>query len=242
MKMVAVLALLLASLSFDAGFALAQDKQDPPAKDPPLDPAIQKVCDMVRSRTTALVSAATGSKVKFEEAVALAAKLEETIVEESAKKLGLTADEVKDAWKKRDRKPRKIAYGDGSWIPSGGQDGGLDSQVKGTPVPDSTDLVGGGPSILTRRKPPPPGEPVPMGKPLKTREEWWATATTGERAAFVEGEFVRKASFVEKKEESKKCATCNGKGTLNVKRGGLGLTILCNRCHGTKEDLIVVYE
>ena len=226
----AALALVLASL------------QDPPAKEPPLDPAVQKVVDMVRSRCAALVSQATGSKVKFEEAVALAGKLEETIVEEAAKKLGMTADEVRDTWKKRDRKPRKIAYGDGSWIPSGGQDGGLDSQVKGTPVPDSTDLVGGGPSILTRRKPPPPGEPVPMGKPLKTKEEWWATATTGERAAFVEGEFVRKAGFVEKKEESKKCATCNGKGTLNVKRGGLGLTILCNRCHGTKEDLIVVYE
>jgi hypothetical protein len=27
-----------------------------------------------------------------------------------------------------------------------------------------------------------------------------------------------------------------------VKRGGLGLTIICNRCHGTKEDLIVIYD
>jgi hypothetical protein len=231
MKTVAVaLALLVASL------------QDPPAKEPPLDPAVQKVVDMVRARTTALVSQLTGNKVKFEEAVAQAAKLEEAIVEESAKKLGMTAEEVRETWKKRDRKPRKITYGDGSWIPNGGQDGGLDSQVKGTPVPDSTDLVGGGPSILTRRKPPPPSEPVPMGKPLKTKDEWWATATTGERAAFVEAEFVRKAAIVEKKEETKKCATCSGKGTLNVKRGGLGLTILCNRCHGTKEDVIVVYE
>lgn len=226
----AALTLLLASL------------QDPPPKEPPLDPAVQKVCDMVRARTTALVSQLAGPKVKFEDAVAQAAKLEEAIVDETAKKLSLTPDEVRDAWKKRDRKPRKLTYGDGSWIPSGGQDGGLDSQVKGTPVADSTDLVGGGPTILTRRKPPPPGEPVPLGKPLKTREEWWATATTGERAAFVEGEYVRKATIVERKEESKKCATCNGKGTLNVKRGGIGLTILCGRCHGTKEDLIVVYE
>lgn len=216
--------------------------QDPPAKDPPLDPAIQKVCDMVRARCAALVSQASGSKVKFDEAIAQAAKLEEAIVEESAKKLGMTADEVREAWRKRDRKPRKITYGDGSWIPSGGQDGGLDSSLKGTPVADSTDLVGGGPSILTRRKPPPPPEPVPLGKPLKTKEEWWATATSGERAAFVEAEFARKSAMVEKKEESKKCATCNAKGTLAVKRGGVGLTILCGRCHGTKEDLIVVYE
>jgi len=230
MKTLAAAALLLASL------------QDPPAKEPPLDPAVQKVCDMVRARTTALVSALTGNKIKFEEAVAQAPKLEEAILEESAKKLGMTVDEVRETWKKRDRKPRKITYGDGSWIPNGGQDGGLDSQVKGTPVQDSTDLVGGGPSILTRRKPPPPAEPVPMGKPLKTKDEWWATATTGERAAFVEAEFVRKAATVEKKEETKKCATCSGKGTLNVKRGGLGLTILCGRCHGTKEDLVLVYE
>src|SRR6516162_6175806 len=119
----ATLALLLASL------------QDPPAKEPPLDPAVQRVCDMVRSRTTALVSQLTGPKVKFDDAVAQAAKLEEAIVEDSAKKLGLTADEVRETWKKRDRKPHKVSYGDGSWIPSGGQDGGLDSQVKGTPVP-----------------------------------------------------------------------------------------------------------
>ena len=196
---------------------------------------------MVRSRTTALVSQLTGPKVKFDDAVAQAAKLEEAIVEDSAKKLGLTADEVRETWKKRDRKPHKVSYGDGSWIPSGGQDGGLDSQVKGTPVPDSTDLVGSGPSILTRRKPP-SSEPVPMGKPLKTKEEWWATASSGERISFVEAEYVRKSTMLEKKEESKKCATCNAKGTLNVKRGGLGLTIICNRCHGTKEDLIVIYD
>src|SRR6185436_1154086 len=115
--------------------------QDPPKPEPPLDPAVQKVCDMVRARTTALVSQLTGNKVKFDDAVAQAAKLEEAIVDESAKKLGVTADEVRETWKKRDRKPRKITYGDGSWIPAGGQDGGLDSQVKGTPVPDSTDLV-----------------------------------------------------------------------------------------------------
>jgi len=230
MKTLAALAIVLASL------------QDPPSKEPPLDPAVQKVCDMVRSRLTTLVSHATGPKVKFDEAVALAAKMEEALLEDSAKKLAMTPDEVKDAWKKRDRKPRKVTYGDGSWIPSGGQDGGLDSDVKGTPVPDSTDLVGGGPSILTRRKPPPPGEKVPLGKPLKTKDEWWATASPGERAAFVEAEFIRKATIVEKKEESKKCATCGAKGTLAVKRGGLGLTIICNRCHGTKEDLIVVYE
>ena len=108
--------------------------QEPPPKEPPADPFVEKVCEMVRSRCAALVSQASASKVKFEDALTRAAKLEETIVQESSEKLGLSPDEVREAWKKRTRKPRKLTYGDGSWIVLGGQDGGLDSDVKGTPV------------------------------------------------------------------------------------------------------------
>ena len=219
--------------------------QEPPKEEPkapPPDPFVQKVTDMVRARCSALVSAATGQKVKFEEALARAAKMEETILQESAEKLEISPDEVRDAWKKRERKPRKLSYGDGSWVVQGGQDGGLDSDVKGKPIQESTDLVGGGPSILTHRKPPPPAEPVPLGRALKTKDQWWATASGAERAAFVECEFARKSSIIDKKEDSKKCPTCNGKGSLNVNRGGVGLTVVCPRCHGTKEDVLVAYE
>ncbi|HZE99619.1 MAG TPA: hypothetical protein VE981_21615 [Planctomycetota bacterium] len=216
--------------------------QDPAPKELPPDPFVVKVTDAVRARRDALVSQATGSKVKFEDAVERASKFDAAIVDDAAEKLGVTADQIREAWAKRERKPRSIAYGDGSWIPLGGQNGGLDSDVKGTPVPETTDLVGGGPSILTRRKKPPPGEPVPLGKPLKTKEEWWATATSGERVAFVEGEFVRKSSLVEKKEEPKKCPKCSAKGTIAIARGGIGLAAVCPRCHGAKEDLVVVYE
>ncbi len=228
----ATLALLLAPL------------QDPPKEEPkapPPDPYVVKVTDLVRARLAANVSLLTGSKVKFEEAAAKAAKLEETIVSESAEKLGITADEVRDAWKKRERKPRKLTYGDGSWIVLGGQDGGLDSDVKGRPA-DTGELIPSGPSILTRRKLPPPPEPVPLGKPIKTKEEWWVSATGAERTAFVEGEFVRKSSMVDRKEDSKKCATCNAKGMLQVNRGGIGLATVCSRCHGTKEDVLLAYE
>jgi hypothetical protein len=212
--------------------------QDPAPKP---DPFVEKVAETVRARLAAQIGQATGSKSKLDEATARAAKLDEAVVDEAAKKLGVTADEVKDAWKKREKKARKVTYGDGSWIPMGGQDGGLDSDVKGTPAANDT-LIPPGPSILSRRKPPPPPEPVPLGKPLKTKDEWWTTATSAERAAFVEAEFARKSSLVEKKEETKKCATCNGKGALNVNRGGVGLTVVCGRCHGAKEDLIVQYE
>ena len=217
--------------------------QDPPKEEPkpPPDPAVVRVTDLVRSRIAAGLGKATGSKVKFEEAVEMTAKLETAALEESAEKLNLTVDEVRDAWKKRERKERKLTYGDGSWIVKGGQDGGLDTDVKGRPA-DTGELIPSGPSILTRRKPPPPAEPVPMGKPLKSKAEWWATASSGERTAFVEGEFVRKSSLFEKKEDSKKCPTCSAKGSLNVNRGGLGLTVICSRCHGTKEDVLLSYE
>ena len=133
-----ILALLLAPL------------QDPPKeepKTPPPDPFVVKVTDMVHARLAANVALLTGSKVKFEEAAAKAAKLEETIVAESAEKLGITVDEVRDAWKKRERKSRKLTYGDGSWSVLGGQDGGLDSDVKGRPA-DTGELIPSGPSII----------------------------------------------------------------------------------------------
>jgi hypothetical protein len=171
----------------------------------------------------------------------MAAKGDETVLAEAAEKLELSVDQVRDAWSKRERKVRKLTYGDGSWIVLGGQDGGLDSTVMGRPA-ESGELIPSGPSILTRRKPPPPAEPVPMGKPLKTKEEWWATATSAERSAFVEGEFVRKSALFSKQEDAKKCVTCSAKGTLNVKRGGLGLTVICNRCHGAKDDVLVNFE
>jgi len=218
--------------------------QDPPPPEPPAtppDPFVGKVSDMVRSRLAAHVSRLTGPKVKFEDAAAGAAALEETIVQEAADKLRTTADEVRAAWKKREKKPRKLTFGDGSWIPLGGQDGGLDSPLMGRPA-GTGELIPGGPSILTRRKPPPPPEPVPLGKPIPAKDQWWAGATSGERAAFVEGTFVRTSSMVDRKEDSKKCPTCNAKGTLNVRRGGIGLTVVCSRCHGAKDDLLLVYE
>lgn len=208
---------------------------------PALDPFVQKVSDSIRSKLSDRISKASSSKTTLEDAVAQAAKFDEGIVDEVAKKLGASADEVREAWKKRERKSRKISYGDGSWIVLDGQDGGLDSAVKGTPVPEEN-LMDRGPSILTRRKPPPPPQPVPMGKPLKTKAEWWTTSSPGERAAFVEAEYARKSSLVEKKEEPKKCSTCSGKGSLNTNRGGIGLTIVCGRCHGAKDDLVVSYE
>ena len=92
------------------------------------------------------------TKFKIADALQRANKIDEEVVAELAKRMKATPEEINGAWAKREMKPKTVTYGDGSWIVLGGQDGGLDSDMKGTPVADSTDLVGGGPSILTRRK------------------------------------------------------------------------------------------
>src|SRR5688572_22318866 len=93
----------------------------------------QDVADAYRQRTAALIAQYAGPKSKIDEAAALALKLDETVVEELAAKLKSTPDAVRDAWKKRERKSKKIQVGDGSWLLLDGQNGGLDSDVKGTP-------------------------------------------------------------------------------------------------------------
>jgi hypothetical protein len=211
----------------------------------PPDEATQKLVDAYRAKITALVQQTASPKVKIDEALAAAARFDERAVEELSTKLKKTPDEIKAAWAKREKKPKKVAAGDGSWIFLGGQDGGLDSAVKGTPtqVRDIADeLLDRNPSVLTKRKPKPPPEPVPLGKPLKSKDEWWATSSTDERRALVEAEWARKSAAVEKSEETKDCPTCKGKGGLNVNRGGIGLVATCARCHGAKSDLTVVHE
>lgn len=205
----------------------------------------QDVADAYRQRTAALIAQYAGPKSKIDEAAALALKLDETVVEELAAKFKSTPDAVRDAWKKRERKPKKVQVGDGSWLLLDGQNGGLDSDVKGTPKVErdiADDLIDRNPSVLTKRKKPEPPQPVPLGKPIKTRDEWWATATADERRAFLEATWARASKAVEMKGDSKDCVTCRGKGTVNVNRGGIGLTIVCARCHGAKSDVIVTYE
>jgi hypothetical protein len=204
-----------------------------------------KIVDAYRAKITALVQQTASPKIKIDEALAAAAKFDERAVEELSTKLKKTPDEIKAAWAKREKKPKKVAAGDGSWIFLGGQDGGLDSAVKGTPVQErdiADDLIDRNPSILTKRKPKPPPEPVPLGKPLKSKDDWWATSSVDERRALVEAEWARKSTSVERTEETKDCPTCKGKGGLNVNRGGIGLVATCARCHGAKSDLTVVHE
>jgi hypothetical protein len=204
-----------------------------------------EVVDAYRQRAAALIAQHAGPKNKLEEATAVAAQLDDKIVEDLAAKLKSTPDAIRDAWKSRERKSKKVLVGDGSWLLLDGQNGGLDSAQKGTPKVErdvADDLIDRNPSVLTKRKKPAPPEPVPLGKPIKTRDEWWATASADERRAFLEATWVRASKAVEMKEETKDCFGCRGKGTVNVNRGGIGLTVVCARCHGAKSDIVIAYE
>lgn len=201
--------------------------------------------DAYRQRAAALIAQHAAPKSKLEEATAAAARLDEKVVEDLAAKLKSTPDAVREAWKAREKKAKKVAVGDGSWMLLDGQNGGLDSQEKGTPKVErdvAQDLIDRNPSVLTKRKKPEPPEPIPLGKPIKTRDEWWASATTDERRAFLEAAWVRGSKAVEMKEETKDCSGCRGKGTVHVNRGGIGLTVVCARCHGAKSDLVLTWE
>ena len=203
------------------------------------------VVEAYRSRAAALIAQHAGPKSKLEESAALAARLDEKVVEDLAAKLKATPDAIREAWKAREKKSKKVVVGDGSWMLLDGQNGGLDCDLKGTPKVErdiADDLIDRNPSVLTKRKKAPPPEPVPLGKPIKTRDEWWASATTDERRAFLEATCVRASKAVEMKEETKDCSGCRGKGTVHVNRGGIGLTVVCARCHGAKSDLVLSYE
>lgn len=205
----------------------------------------QDVAEAYRARASALIVQLASPKAKIEESAAAALKLDETVVEELAAKFKSTPDAVREAWSKREKKPKKVQVGDGSWLLLDGQNGGLDSAATGTPKVErdiADDLIDRNPSVLTKRKKPEPPQSVPLGKAIKTKDEWWASATTDERRACIEATWARKSKAVQMTEESKDCATCRGKGTVNVNRGGIGLTVICARCHGAKSDLVVTYE
>src|SRR5688572_4889893 len=85
------------------------------------------VVDAYRSRAAALIAQAAGPRSKIAEAVAGAAKLDEKVVEDLATKFKSTPDAVREAWKARERKSKKVVVGDGSWLLLDGQNGGLDS-------------------------------------------------------------------------------------------------------------------
>jgi len=206
-------------------------------------------------RTSLFNQYASATKYKIGEALQHAGKIDEEVVAELAKRMKSTPEEISAAWGKRELKPRTVSYGDGSWIVKGGQDGGLDTDAKTQPNanPNGNNnnngrnnggfgFQGGGGNKTTGGKANPQNQPVPLGKKLETKDEWWSTASSSDRRNLIEAEYAKNSAAVKKEVKTKKCSVCNGEGIRKETRQGVACECKCLRCHGSKEDDIVVYQ
>ena len=187
------------------------------------------------------------TKYKIAEVLQRANKIDEEVVAELAKRNKATPEEINAAWAKREMKPRTVGYGDGSWIVKGGQDGGLDTDAKTQPQANQNRNQGNNGGFGFGGRSQPKGgqnnQPQPLGKKMETKDEWWATASTSDRRNFVEAEYAKNSAAVKKEVKSKKCSVCNGEGMRKETRQGYPIdNIKCLRCHGAKEDEIIIYQ
>jgi len=187
----------------------------------------QRVPDAYRARLLEKLAQAA-RLAKFPEARAAVAQLDDEIVKDLAEEMKSTPDEIRTAWGRREKKPRKIWFGTGSWIILGGQSGGLDTDAKFIPVQRNTD------------KSPPP--PIPLGLKLDTPEDWWEKASKYDRLDWLEAEYGRTSAAVSRTLRERRCSRCVGEGEMRVSRRGIDCTTKCSRCHGAKLDQSVEYQ
>jgi tetratricopeptide (TPR) repeat protein len=220
----------------------------------------ESVPQAYKDRRTVLFGLYGSTKLKIAEALAKANKIDEEVVAELAKRNKATPEEINAAWAKRELKARTVGYGDGSWIVKGGQDGGLDTDAKTQPNNANGNTGGngkgnggfgfggdkggnrGGNTGGNNKGGQNANQPQPLGKKLETKDEWWATASSSDRRNFVEAEYAKNSGAVKKEVKTKKCSVCNGEGIRKEVRQGVSCDCKCLRCHGAKEDDIVVYQ
>ena len=212
-----------------------------------VDALIPKVRRLVVSKRSALIAKYSRREHKLQEVLKRVPEFDALIASHVAKALKATPEEVRLAWSRRERKPRNVGFGSGSWIPLGGQDGGWDTDSKAKATPRKQDeftrrLLERIPRVMAKRKPRPEPQSVDLAKKLQTREEWWAGASTRDRRAFVEAEYARKSGWIEKKALTRKCSTCYGKGYRKTTRLNVKLEVQCARCHGVMVDVSIRYE
>jgi tetratricopeptide (TPR) repeat protein len=212
----------------------------------------ENVPNAYRERRSAFIAQAASTKNKIADALALAAKIDESVVAELAKRMKATPEEIKTAWGKRELKTsRTVLEGEGSWIVKGGQDGGLDTDAKTQPQQqkntnnNANNPFGqtGGFGRTGRNNPNNPNnQPQPLGKKMETKDQWWAAASTTDRRNLIEAEYAKASDQVKKEVKPKKCSVCNGEGIRKEVRSGVTCDCKCLRCHGAKEDDIVIYQ
>ncbi len=215
----------------------------------------ENVPQAYKDRRQSIFSQYASTKYKIAEVLAHSAKIDDEVVQDLAKKMKATPEEITAAWAKREMKPKKVSYGDGSWIVKGGQDGQLDTnqtaqgaQTSGTGKNTGFGFPGGGERGKNNGGNNNGGKggnnngQTPLGKKLETKDEWWSTASTSDRRNFVEADYAKNSSAVKKDLSNKKCQVCNGEGMRKEVRSGVQCDVKCQRCHGVKEDDIITYQ
>jgi tetratricopeptide (TPR) repeat protein len=207
-----------------------------------------KVPEAWRSIRSSLLSEySNASKFKCGEARSNAGKMDVEIAKKIAEKFRCTADEAEAFWQKREKKPRTVNMGTGSWIVIGGQDGGLDysggdpTQGKdGNPVDDFMNRFGGNRGGNNKGQ---PQKKLVWGQPLQTSEQWWSAASGSNRRDFLEGFYALNSALVERDEPvNKDCRHCKAQGTIKVTRNAKQLDAICPLCHGAKYEQSVTYK
>jgi hypothetical protein len=162
-----------------------------------------------------------------------------------ASKFGIPDADVDKYWSERQMtQSRSASYGSGSWIVEGGQSGEVGGGNRGSTLDR---LLGGGgrQGGGNRGGNPQQQQQKPKGYKLDTPEEWWTYATSLTRAEWLEAAFAEKALKVLQR-KTKPCPQCSGQGTIirmTIQAGGGTREELpCKRCHGSKNEITVVYQ
>jgi hypothetical protein len=185
-----------------------------------------------------------------------------------ASRYGIEEGEVEKHWNEREKLvpplgTRSASYGSGTWIIAGGQGGAI--QVRGgaagtgtgrTNQPPPTRWGGGsthggrgafdrvfGGRTPTRsgNTPQPQAQAKPKEYTLETPEEWWQSASWMLRVDWLRALFAEKALKVSQRKE-RPCPQCGGSGNVTVSSGGASEELPCKRCHGTKNEVTVLYQ
>lgn len=212
----------------------------------------REVPDLFRSKRQDLINSYASPKYKIGEVKTLATKIDDEVLKALASKLKSTSDEIRGAWEKRELKPRTVSFGESTWVAQGVNDGVLDTDQKGTPKQtmqgqgQGGGFGFGGNNGGGRTRPGQqqgPAKPVDLGKKLQSSAEWWAEASTSERRSFVEALYAKTSGLVKREEaKPKKCSFCRGEGLFKGIRQGFEAEWKCGRCHGVKEDEVIIYS
>lgn len=140
----------------------------------------------------------------------------------------VTPEEAQAFWEGRKKRVwRKISYGSGTFIVK-------PAKVKPPARRANNNNRRGGNAGVVPTTPKPP-----------TRDGWWASAKSKERAQWIMAYFVERSGLFEVNEVPllRPCPLCNGRG-LQTKLASNGAThaYICTRCAGSQSDVTVRYR